>query len=214
MSNVHAPASRFNAIPATRRPDDNTPSLVPCGRACESAAALADLDDDSRALAYFSEFEQGLDAFADDMACQRADDVHARELAAAVATASESAGVANVTVSRTLEQGKAKATRRVTYHARIDAHDTCHFGAGVTPAAAVENLLQRLDEATLRPEFGGFKVTGLAFVSGFPHRTKDEALQLARRIAIDPAYLDAAVAVHLDGLTDLRPRPAAATAAA
>lgn len=212
MSNVHAPASRFNAIPAARRPDDNAPSLIPSGRACESAAALADVDDDTRALAYFSEFEQGLDAFADDMACQRADDAHARELAAAVHTAKHAAGVATVTVSRTLEvAGKG---RRIVYHARIDAHDTCHFGAGDTPAAAVENLLQRLDEALLRPEFGGFKVAGLAFVSGFPHRTKDEALQIARRIAIDPAYLDAALSVHLDGLTDLRPRPAAAAAAA
>jgi hypothetical protein len=213
MSTLHSAASRFNPISAARQlPDENVTLLIPCGRAAETAAALADVDDDTRALAYWGDFEQGLDAFADDMACQRADDVHARELTAAVATACESAGVANVAVSRTLEQSK--AGRRITYHARVDGHDCCHFGAGDTPAAAVESMLERLDAGKLTGAFGGFRVTGVAFVGGFPHRSRDEARMIARRIVLDPAYLDAALSVQLDGLTDLRPRPAAAAVAA
>jgi hypothetical protein len=56
-------------------------------------------------------------------------------------------------------------------------------------------------------------VPGVATVLGFPHRTKEGALALARRCAINPDYL--VTIVMLDGVSDERPaRTPAAVAVA
>lgn len=214
MCNVPAPASRFNPTPTVRTcPDDNCPSLIPSDRAYESLAASMEAEDDARALAYWSEFEAGMESYADDQACQRADDSHVRELAAAVDAARPLAGVADVAVSRTIEHSS-KIGRRVVYHARLDGRDACHFGSGDAPAAAVENLFEQLDGRYLVPAFGGWRVKGVALILSAHDRSKDDALALARRIVLEPAYLDVAISLHMPGVTDERQRPAPAAAVA
>jgi hypothetical protein len=48
----------------------------------------------------------------------------------------------------------------------------------------------------------------VALVEGKPHRTRDEALALCRRIAVDRTYLDTAIELGMPGVIDQRNRPA------
>jgi hypothetical protein len=89
------------------------------------------------------------------------------------------------------------------------------IGIGKTPAAALDCALGHLDASkSIKPiPTGGYRVAGLASVLGAPFRSDVEALKHARRVAADPAYLDAALVWQCPGITDLRQQTPAPSAA-
>jgi hypothetical protein len=88
-------------------------------------------------------------------------------------------------------------------------------GIGATPDEALADCLRCVDAAKgITPiPTGGYRVAGLASVLGAPYRSDAEALQHARRMAVKPEYLDAALIWQCPGTTDDR-QPATTIAVA
>jgi hypothetical protein len=145
-----------------------------------------------------------------------ADDITRNELAAAYARAKDLAGLARVKIGRhvTIDDYEGNAHTEAGWFAVID-HGS--YGVGDSADAAVDAALANLDKtAGITPTAsGGFFVKGKAVISAASHRTPAEALALARRVALNVAYLDTLVRFGVPGIvTADGPTTPATTAAA
>jgi hypothetical protein len=223
MSTVHAPVAPFNmgdyanamfaAIvgPPTLEEPEASEGYLARSAGMPDESTVEPSDDDGRSTAYWAEFEQGMQEVEDDRAIHHADGCHAVTLANAIAHAK--ALVGNVAVKFTREMIVTTGGASVNYVCRVNGAKGSHYGDASNPAEAIENAIYAIDGFYLDREDNGFMVRGLVFVRATPFRTEDDARLIARRIGLDPSYLDSALAVRLPGVTDLR-NPHAVIAAA
>jgi hypothetical protein len=153
-----------------------------------------------------ADFAQVLDEIDTDRSIQAADDAHRSELASAFARAKALIGLATIQIGRQItrdDQG-GKPEDRAEWFCII-----ANGGVGFGPSAnaAVDEALAALDKrAGIACVFGGYRIPGVAIIFSYTHRTRDEALAIARRIALEPAYLDGAVEFLMPGILDERPK--------
>jgi hypothetical protein len=180
------------------------------GHADETTVDHTDADDNARAMQ--AELDAGMIEWEQDQAIQTADTAHLATLAEAVAKAKELYGNNPVRVQRCLTIGG--KGNPVDYFGMLDGrgYDSL-IAIGTTPTEAVEKLGEKIDEQYgIAAEFSGYVVDRIAYVAGGDHRTTAEAQQSARRIALDVAYLDTLMELHVEGVYDLRPVPVAQAA--
>lgn len=170
------------------------------GHADESTAILSSEETPA-------DFVESYEAYTLDQEIQRADDAARAELAATFTAAKAAVGNARIRLSRSVIVGDASGERadKLEYYCTIETHAARAFGVGVSPAAALADAIDELDKNIGR-RFGGFRIDGVATVESLPHRTRSEALSIARRIVLDAAYLDGAVEFALPGIVDERGR--------
>jgi hypothetical protein len=147
-----------------------------------------------------------------DQAVSEADACHRNELHAAYARAKDLVGAAHVKIGREvlIDDATGPAATLSRWYCVI-GHQS--FGIGDSADEAVDAALANFDDShRITASFGGFVVPDVARVSGGFDRSRDEALGLARRFALDVAHLDACTQFFVPGIVDLRPRRIAVAA--
>lgn len=195
MPTVSSLPSRFNS---------SSPSLP---------LSAAHLDECTAFLASPDDFDSNHAEYVAECVTRDADEAAAAEIVDGTAYAKELTGLASVDLVRIVGVNSATGQPVADYVATISGPAMMRVHAGSTPRQAVDRCVEQVDiKGGITSRFGGYLVDNVALVAAFPFRSKVDALALARRIALDPTYLDAAMEFQMPGVSDERPAPLAIAA--
>jgi hypothetical protein len=175
--------------------------------------SIEDLADDREAVLAMSQADS--DAIAemiDDQTISQADALHRAEARQIRETAKALTGAESVKVSRVqliddyADPGTIIDRTEWQCFLHGPSGDHCAMGTGDTADEALTKCLADLDQRISGTTFGCLRVAHRAVIGAWPHRSRDAALAMARRIALNVQYLDECVRYELPGVIDERPQ--------